>query len=60
MKKGAVGRTAESFNTKDINGEPLTLRDLKGKYLLIDFRASWGVPCRKGNPHLLKLYNQFQ
>lgn len=60
MKKGAVGSTAESFNTKDINGEPLTLRDFKGKYLLIDFWASWCVPCRKGNPHLLKLYKQFQ
>lgn len=60
MKKGISGAIAGPFNTKDINGNPLKLEDFKGKYVLIDFWASWCVPCRKGNPHLLKLYSEYQ
>lgn len=60
MKKGIAGAPAGPFNTKDINGNPLKLEDFKGKYVLIDFWASWCVPCRKGNPHLLKLYSEYQ
>ncbi|WJS93845.1 AhpC/TSA family protein [Flavobacterium johnsoniae] len=60
MKKGIPGVPAGSFNTKDINGNPLKLEDFKGKYVLIDFWASWCVPCRKGNPHLLKLYAEYK
>jgi len=60
MKKGVAGAAAGSFNTKDINGNPLKLEDFKGKYVLIDFWASWCVPCRKGNPHLLKLYAEYK
>ncbi|MEC3907101.1 TlpA disulfide reductase family protein [Tamlana sp. 2201CG12-4] len=60
MKKGALGSIAGNFNTIDINGEPLKLADFKGQYLLIDFWASWCVPCRKGNPHLLSLYAEYK
>ncbi|MCR4029745.1 MULTISPECIES: TlpA disulfide reductase family protein [Flavobacterium] len=60
MKKGIAGAPAGPFNTKDINGNPLKLEDFKGKYVLIDFWASWCVPCRKGNPHLLKLYAEYK
>ncbi|WP_343590863.1 TlpA disulfide reductase family protein [Flavobacterium sp.] len=60
MKKGIPGAPAGPFNTKDINGNPLKLEDFKGKYVLIDFWASWCVPCRKGNPHLLKLYAEYK
>ncbi|AWK05734.1 thioredoxin [Flavobacterium crocinum] len=60
MKKGIPGTPAATFNTKDINGNPLKLDDFKGKYVLIDFWASWCIPCRKGNPHLLKLYAQYK
>lgn len=60
MKKGIPGAAAGPFNTKDINGNPLKLEDFKGKYVLIDFWASWCVPCRKGNPHLLKLYAEYK
>ncbi|MBO9585316.1 MAG: AhpC/TSA family protein [Flavobacterium sp.] len=60
MKKGIAGAPAGSFKTKDINGNPLKLEDFRGKYLLIDFWASWCVPCRKGNPHLLKVYAEYK
>ncbi|CAM3759452.1 TlpA disulfide reductase family protein [Flavobacterium chungbukense] len=60
MKKGIPGVPAGPFNTTDINGKPLKLEDFKGKYVLIDFWASWCVPCRKGNPHLLKLYAEYK
>ncbi|WP_163410258.1 AhpC/TSA family protein [Flavobacterium ajazii] len=60
MKKGVAGAQAGTFNTVDINGKPIKLDDFKGKYLLVDFWASWCVPCRKGNPHLLKLYAQYK
>lgn len=60
MKKGIAGAPAGPFNTKDINGKSLKLEDFKGQYVLIDFWASWCVPCRKGNPHLLKLYAEYK
>ncbi|RYG08102.1 MAG: TlpA family protein disulfide reductase, partial [Chitinophagaceae bacterium] len=44
----------------DIGGKPLSLADFKGKYVLLDFWASWCVPCREGNPHLKKLYAQYK
>lgn len=60
MKKGIAGAVAGPFNAKDINGNPIKLDDFKGQYVLIDFWASWCVPCRKGNPHLLKLYSEYK
>lgn len=59
-KKGVEGAPAGDFNTVDINGKPTKLSDFKGQYLLIDFWASWCVPCRKGNPHLLKVYAAYK
>ncbi len=59
MKKGIPGAIAGNFDTIDINGKPIKLSDFRGKYLLIDFWASWCVPCRKGNPHLIELYKKY-
>ncbi|MDB5209291.1 MAG: alkyl hydroperoxide reductase/Thiol specific antioxidant/Mal allergen [Sediminibacterium sp.] len=58
-KIGVPGAMAANFNTVDINGNKFSLADYKGKYVLLDFWASWCVPCRKGNPHLKELYAKY-
>ncbi|KQC00879.1 TlpA disulfide reductase family protein [Pedobacter sp. Hv1] len=59
-KLGIPGVMAPAFAKEDINGKKLSLTDLKGKYVLLDFWGSWCVPCRKGNPHLIKLYEKYK
>lgn len=59
-KGGSPGSKAFEFAGKDIDGKSLALTEFRGKYVLLDFWASWCVPCRKGNPHLIELYNKYK
>ncbi|TDQ81712.1 redoxin domain-containing protein [Sphingobacterium yanglingense] len=60
LQGGSPGGIAADFSGPDINGKLLKLSDYRGQYVLIDFWASWCVPCRKGNPHLLQLYSKYK
>ncbi|MDH7461035.1 TlpA disulfide reductase family protein [Chitinophagaceae bacterium 26-R-25] len=60
LKAGSPGSVAKNFTAKDINGKSLSLADFKGKYVLIDFWASWCVPCRKSMPHVKELYGKYK
>ena len=56
----AVGDMAPEFEQLNLKRKPVKLSDFRGQYVLLDFWASWCKPCRKVNPDLVKLYQQFK
>ncbi|RLD78386.1 MAG: hypothetical protein DRJ10_10435 [Bacteroidetes bacterium] len=60
IKLTDIGQKAPDFKLPSQNGEMVRLSSFKGKYVLLDFWASWCAPCRIANKELIEVYDKFK
>jgi len=60
IKRVAISQPSPDFALPDVHGDIVHLKDFRGKYVLLDFWASWCPPCRAANPDLVRIYHQYK